>query len=59
MATTMNRSTTNAATNTFVYWIVALVAAIFLLAYLMRAGPISDPSVIIAPPPIQSFPVPQ
>ena len=59
MATTYEQSTANATTNTFVYWIVALVAAIFLVAYLMRAGPISDPSVIIAPPPIQSFPVPQ
>jgi len=57
MATTYDR--TNATTNTFVYWIVALVAAIFFLAYLMRAGPISDPAGIIAPPPLQSFPVPQ
>lgn len=59
MATTFEPSNANATTNTYVYWTVGLVAALFFIAYLMRAGPIHDPANLIAPPPIQSFPVPQ
>ena len=60
MATTVGQTTPNASTKTMVYWIVGIIAVILVLAYTLRAtGPITDPTVIIAPSPVKSFPVPQ
>ncbi|MBC7457234.1 MAG: hypothetical protein H7235_03075 [Bdellovibrionaceae bacterium] len=64
MATTYEHSTVssapNASTKILVYWIVGIIATILIIAYVMGAsGPINDPSLIIAPSPVRTFPVPQ
>lgn len=63
MATTYEHTTQtapNASTKILVYWIVGIIAALLVIAYMMKAsGPINDPSLIIAPPPVRTFPVPQ
>lgn len=60
MATTYEKSIPNASTQIIVYWVVGIIAAIFAIAFMLKAsGPINDPSQIIAPPPVRSFPVPQ